>query len=134
VSRWVPHFNRKRLEAALAEQGFKYMYLGRELGGFPDDASLQKHGKPDYAAIARTAAFTKGLEHVIEAGTNDVVALLCVERDPIDCHRFRLVSRELAARHVDVAHILASGEIEPQADAERRAGGSPAGDLFGRSA
>jgi uncharacterized protein (DUF488 family) len=132
VSRWVPHFNRKRIQPVLEEQGFRYMYLGGELGGLPDDPALRKQGKPDYAAIARTAAFTAGVGRVIEAGANDVVALLCVERDPIDCHRFRLISRELAARDVDVAHILPSGQIERQADAERRAGSIPSGDLFGQ--
>jgi uncharacterized protein (DUF488 family) len=134
VSRWVPHFNRQQLQPALEEQGFKYLYLGRELGGFPDDPSLQMRGKPDYAAIARTPAFAQGLDRVIEAGTNDVVALLCVERDPIDCHRFRLVGQALAARHVGVAHILPSGEIEPHADTERRVSGTPSGDLFGQRA
>jgi uncharacterized protein (DUF488 family) len=132
VSRWVPQFNRQRLEAALAQHGVKYLYLGRELGGRPDDPALMKHGKPDYAAMARSPAFADGLERVIALSATDAIALLCSERDPIDCHRFLLIGRELAARRINIAHILASGEIEPHAATERRAGGHPADDLFGR--
>jgi uncharacterized protein (DUF488 family) len=134
VSRWVPHFNRERLQMTLAEHGIGYLYLGRELGGRPDDPSLLKGGKPDYAAMARTPAFAYGLERVIAAAASDVVALLCAERDPVDCHRFLLIGRELAARQVDVAHILSNAEIEPQEATERRSRGNSPDDLFGRKA
>jgi uncharacterized protein (DUF488 family) len=133
VSRFVPHFNREPLKAALAVHGISYLFLGRELGGRPDDPALIKNGKPDYAAMARTPAFAAGLARVIETSTNERVALLCAERDPLDCHRFRLIARELAAQQLDVAHILSSGEIESHADAERRARNKVPDDLFGES-
>jgi uncharacterized protein (DUF488 family) len=131
VSRFVPHFTRKPLEAALAEHGVSYLFLGRELGGRPEDPKLVKNGKPDYALMARTPAFAEGLARVIEAGANERVALLCAERDPIDCHRFRLIGRALAARQIGVAHILPTGEIESHADTERRARNNAPNDLFG---
>jgi uncharacterized protein (DUF488 family) len=132
VSRFVPHFNRKPLEMALAEHGISYLFLGRELGGRPEDPALVKNGKPDYALMARTPAFAEGLARVIEASANEKVALLCAERDPIDCHRFHLIARALAARQIGVAHILATGEIEPHAMTERRARNNAPDDLFGR--
>jgi uncharacterized protein (DUF488 family) len=130
VSRWVPHFNREPLQAALAERGISYVFLGRELGGKPGDPALIKAGKPDYAAMTRTPAFAGGIARVIEAGTRERVALLCAERDPVDCHRFLLIGRELAARDVAVAHILAGGDLEAQTETERRAGDGPMRDLF----
>lgn len=132
VSRFVPHFNRARLEAALAERSILYLSLGRELGGRPDDPKLWQNGKPDYAAMARTPAFLSGLNRVVEASAKDRVALLCAERDPIDCHRFRLIGRELMARRIAVAHILPTGEIESHADTEGRARQNAPDDLFGR--
>lgn len=132
VSRFVPHFNRKPLEAALAEHGVSYLFLGRELGGRPDDPALVRNGKPDYALMARTPAFAAGLARIIERSANEKVALLCAERDPIDCHRFHLIARALAARQIGVAHILPTGEIEPHADTESRARRYAPGDLFGR--
>ena len=132
VSRWVPHFNRQSLEATLPEHGIAYLFLGRELGGRPDDPSLLKHGRPDYNAMARTPEFEQALARMIDASSSEVVALMCAERDPLDCHRFLLIGRALAAQHVDVAHILAGGEIEPHADTERRAGARYPEDLFRR--
>lgn len=132
VSRFVPHFNLKPLEAALAERGLSYLFLGRELGGRPDDPALLANGKPDYAAMARTQTFISGLARVIEASANKRVALLCAERDPIDCHRFCLIGRELAARQIGVAHILPTGKIELHADTERRARHTAPDDLLGR--
>jgi uncharacterized protein (DUF488 family) len=131
VSRFVPHFNRKPLDVALAEHGISYLFLGRELGGRPDDPAFVKNGKPDYTAMARTPAFATGLARIIEASASEKVALLCAERDPTDCHRFRLIARELAARRIAVAHILPTGEIEPHADTERRARNNAPDDLFG---
>ena len=130
VSRFVPHFNRERLKAALDEHGIAYHFLGRELGGRPDDPALIRAGKPDYDAMACTPAFAAGLGRVMELGANEKVALLCAERDPVDCHRFLLIGRELAKRAIPVAHILASGDVEPHEGTERRAGGAPAPDLF----
>ena len=132
MSRFVPHFNRKPLEAALAERGISYVFLGRELGGRPDDPSLMKQGNADYAAMARTPTFATGLAAVIAESAKGRVALLCAERDPVDCHRFRLVGRELMARQIPVAHILSTGEIEPHAETERRARQNAPGDLFGQ--
>ena len=131
VSRFVPHFNRKPLEAALAEHRISYLFLGRELGGRPDDPALLKNGKPDYVLMARTPSFAEGLGRIIAASANEKVALLCAERNPIDCHRFHLIARELAARQIGVAHILSTGEIEPHADTERRARNKAPNDLFG---
>ena len=130
VSRWVPHFSRVPLQEALAAHGISYVFLGRELGGKPDDPALMRNGKPDYAAMARTPAFAEALARVIASSTTDRIALLCAERDPIDCHRFLLIGRELAARDVPVAHILASGAIEPHADTERRERNDAPDDLF----
>ena len=48
------------------------------------------------------------------------VALLCRERDPLDCHRLHLICRYLAPQRLDIRHILPDGAIEPQGETERR--------------
>ena len=40
------------------------------------------------------------------------VALMCAEKDPIECHRTLLVARSLVASGCVVKHILADGEFE----------------------
>jgi uncharacterized protein (DUF488 family) len=131
-SRWASQFNKQPLGTALGENDVAYVFLGKELGGRPEDPALLKNGKPDYDAMSRTEPFRAGIERIIEGGKTHRVALLCAERDPLDCHRFLLIGRHLAARGLPVAHILASGEVEDQEKTEARfATRHPIGDLFG---
>ena len=124
VSRWVPHFNRTALESALAALGIGYVFLGRELGGRPAKPELRRKGKPDYAAMAQVPSFRTGIERVIEMGKDKRVTLMCAERDPLDCHRFLLIGRELAKRGQSVAHILADGTLEGHEATEQRSAAS----------
>ena len=48
------------------------------------------------------------------------IALMCAEKDPLDCHRTILVARELVGLGKDVDHILATGEIETHQAVMRR--------------
>jgi uncharacterized protein (DUF488 family) len=110
--RW-PQFGRARLERSLAETDIAYVYLGAELGGRPGDPSLLSDGKPDYGRMAATPAFAAGLDRVVDGAQRYRIALMCAEREPLECHRFLLVSPHLLQRGVAVRHILADGTIEP---------------------
>ena len=48
------------------------------------------------------------------------IALMCAEKDPLNCHRTILVARELVALGSKVNHILADGEIETHEAAMHR--------------
>ncbi len=132
-SRWARQFNKDALTAALADANIAYVYLGAELGGRPKDAALQENGKPNYAAMAQTETFRTGIGRVLEGAKSYTIALMCAERDPTDCHRFHLISRELAARGVAISHILPSGDVEGQTQTQQRLGEINAHpDLFDR--
>lgn len=45
---------------------------------------------------------------------------MCTEQEPLDCHRTVLVSRELAARSVNVSHIHGDGALETHDEAMKR--------------
>jgi uncharacterized protein (DUF488 family) len=131
-SRWASQFNKQALGAALGENDVAYVFLGKELGGRPEDPALLKDGKPDYDAMSRTESFRAGIDRIIEGAKTHRIAMMCAERDPLDCHRFLLIGRHLASRAIPVAHILASGEVEDQDKTEARFGAhKPTGDLFG---
>jgi uncharacterized protein (DUF488 family) len=117
--RW-PHFSRDRLERRLAEAGIAYVFLGAELGGRPDDPALLRAGRPDYDLMAATPSFRAGLDRVRDGAARYRIALMCAEREPLDCHRFLLVSRHLHERGVGLRHILADGSVEPHEAAEVR--------------
>ncbi len=45
---------------------------------------------------------------------------MCAQKDPLTCHRTILVVPHLAARGIEVEHILADGRLEPHEEALRR--------------
>ena len=111
-SRFNPHFNRDALEQSLIAYGIKYVFLGRELGARSDDQSCYENGRVQYSRLARTDLFRSGIDRVIRGANDYRIALMCAEKEPLDCHRTLLVARALAELGVTVQHILADGRLE----------------------
>ncbi len=107
-----PQFDRETLAQALAASGIQYIFLGAELGARSDDPSCFENNRVRYDRLAKKPAFLSGLERIREASGKYRLALLCAEKEPLNCHRTILVSRHLAALGVAVEHILANGEGE----------------------
>ena len=118
-SRFVPHFGKEKLERNLADSGLDYLFLGRELGGKPPRDDPARFA-PDYQARIRDPGFGNGIERLLEAARTRPTALLCRERDPLDCHRLHLVCRYLRDMVGPIRHILHDGSIEEQVATERR--------------
>lgn len=111
-SRFRPHFNRDALAAALKTRGMDYVFLGHELGGRPDDPACYDGGRVDYERVAATCGFRDGIARIIDASSRYRIALMCAEKEPLDCHRTLLVARALDATGAAVEHILADGALE----------------------
>jgi uncharacterized protein (DUF488 family) len=111
-SRFNPQFNREALEQGLKAHGIKYVFLGRELGARSDDRSCYENGRVQYARLARTELFRSGVERVVRGANDYRVALMCAEKEPLECHRTLLVARALAELGIVVQHILADGRLE----------------------
>lgn len=119
-SRYTYQFDREALHADLKAVGIAYSFLGKELGARPDDTDCYKNGTADYNLIAATPLFSSGLDRVIEGAQKYRIALMCAEKDPLDCHRTILVGRNLKRRNVVIRHIHADGKIEDCEMAEKR--------------
>jgi uncharacterized protein (DUF488 family) len=115
-SRFNPQFNREELRSALKVHGIRYVFLGKELGARSDDECCYIDGKVQYKLLARTPLFQSGLTRVIEGAEAHKIALMCAEKDPLDCHRTILVARELVNRGAKVTHILQDGSTELHRD------------------
>ena len=132
-SRFNPQFNRKALDASLEAVGIRYVFMGRALGGRPDDPSCYEDGRVRYDRLAKTPLFREGLERIVDGAGRQRIALMCAEKEPLDCHRTILVGRSLAERGVAVAHILADGALEPHDETMGRlldSAGLPRQDLL----
>ena len=119
-SRFNPQFNREPLAGDLAAHGIEYVFLGLELGGRSDDPSFYDKGRIRYDRLGGTPSFQRGLDRVMRGAVSHRIALMCAEREPLECHRALLVAPALEARGVTVSHILADGRLETHADAMDR--------------
>ncbi len=120
-SRYSPQFNYEGIQRVLDDIGIGYTYLGGELGGRPADrACYDADGRVRYDRVVETDPFDDGIRRVIRSADERRIALLCTEKEPLECHRTLLVSRVLHERGVPIAHILADGILEAHADAMLR--------------
>ena len=120
-SRYNPQFNRKTLQATLVDAGVGYVFMGGELGGRPADPSCYDgSGRVQYDRLAETEAFGEGIRQIVRRAGERRIALMCSEKEPLDCHRTLLIARVLTAQGVAVAHILADGSLEGHAAAMNR--------------
>ncbi|MBP9060909.1 MAG: DUF488 domain-containing protein [Rhodoferax sp.] len=132
-SRFNPQFNREVLRRALKVHGIQYVFLGKELGALSDDECCYVEGKVQYKLLAKTPLFQSGLTRVIIGAEIQKIALMCAEKDPLDCHRTILVARELIKRGANITHILQDGSTELHRDAVCRLiakMGLDEGDMF----
>ena len=111
-SRFNPQFNRDSFADALDAQGIRYVYLGDSLGGRSGDPACYEDGRIRYDRVATTESFKRGLARVVHGAAKHRIALMCAEKEPLDCHRTLLVARALDERGVDVAHIHVGGGLE----------------------
>lgn len=119
-SRYQPDFNKDALGAALKAAGIAYVFLGRELGGRPEDPACYVDGRVRYDLVARTETFREGMDRLLRGAASRRVALMCAEKEPLDCHRTLLVSRALEREGVAVRHIHADGRLEDHREAMAR--------------
>jgi uncharacterized protein (DUF488 family) len=115
-----PQFNRTSLHESLNDHNIMYVFLGEELGARPKDQSCYENGRVRYDRLTRTESFRRGIERVKKGSESYHIALLCAEKDPIFCHRMILLSSPLAKEGFNIHHILESGEVESQRQAEER--------------
>ncbi|MEX2558905.1 MAG: DUF488 domain-containing protein, partial [Pirellulales bacterium] len=114
----LEHFRRGPLQDGLNSEGIGYVFLGRELGARRDEPECYVDGQAAYDRVAELPAFLEGLARLERRASDHVIALMCAEREPLDCHRTVLVARQLAARGWHVRHILANGELEDHAETD----------------
>lgn len=119
-SQYNPQFNREQLQRSLHAAGLAYVFLGEELGARRSERECYSKGRADYGLISQAAAFKRGIERVIQGAARMRIALLCAEKDPIDCHRCILVSPELRRLGLQVSHILPDGSLEDHSQTEKR--------------
>jgi uncharacterized protein (DUF488 family) len=119
-SRHFPQYSQSALRHSLQDAGIAYVFLGKELGARSGNPACYRDGKVSYELLAEEPLFSEGLNRLRKGMENHRIALMCSEKDPLNCHRTILVARNLRKNGISVEHILADGQLESHADLESR--------------
>ena len=132
-SRYVPQYSRDSLKEALINAGITYVFLGKELGARSNNPACYLQGKVQYNLLAQEPLFAEGINRVKQGIERYRIALMCSEKDPLDCHRAILVARHLFKMGIPVQHIHANERLESHQKLESRLltiCNLPEGDMF----
>jgi uncharacterized protein (DUF488 family) len=111
-SRFVPHFNREKLQATMEAHGIRYVFLGLVLGGRPQrDDQFDAEGHALYGKMAQEPAFTEAIDRLLRGASEHRLALLCSCGQSRECHRRLLLGKVLCDRGAELRHILPDGAV-----------------------
>jgi uncharacterized protein (DUF488 family) len=118
-----PGFAKRALSAALEEAGIGYLHLPA-LGTPPEGREAVRAGRPEEMrrVFARHLAGTEAqaaLADLAERARREAVCLLCLEADPLHCHRALVAEAVAAAGGSAVVHLHTGAHHH--ADLPRRA-------------
>jgi uncharacterized protein (DUF488 family) len=119
-SRYNPHTNGPQLATELRSVGIAYVFLGEQLGGRPAPRELYDEDRVDYERVRQTAFFREGLDRLIRGCDLHVVAMMCGEEDPLDCHRGLMITPALGEVGIFPGHLRRDGRIETTPEMEQR--------------
>jgi uncharacterized protein (DUF488 family) len=113
-SRRHPHFSREALEASLPRDGIAYRHFAA-LGGLrkprrdSPNGGWRHEGFRGYADHMQTPDFAAAIDDLLTFAAPYRAAVMCAEAKWWQCHR-QLIADALAARGVDVRHIMSARE------------------------
>jgi len=106
-SRYVPQYNQTTLPTELSKWGIDYKYrkdLGPRTEG--DEAVYDKNGFNYDIALNRPRIFD-GLKSIIEENkSGENIAIMATKREPLECHRFLVLTPVLKKLGYEISHIL----------------------------
>ena len=120
ASSYNPQFNKDPLENFLKQYGITYMHFGEEFGARHDDEDiLDEEGVVNFETFRKSFVFQQGVERVdIGLSKGFKIALMCSEGNPLECHRFSMISVYLEEIGIHVKHILKDKTIKSHTELE----------------
>lgn len=114
ASSYNPQYNQEPFKNFLKNNKITYLHFAEEFGARRTQPELlDEKGKVDFEKVRKSWPFQNGLKmvmHGIKKG--DVMAIMCSESEPLDCHRFSMISVGLEEDEFEVKHILKDKSIK----------------------
>lgn len=120
ASSYNPQYNQEPFKSFLKKNNITYLHLPEEFGARQTDPDLlDNEGKIDFEKVRKTYLFKKGIERIFQGVEKGyIIAIMCSESEPLDCHRFSMVSVGLKESGFEVKHILKDKFIKAHSDLE----------------
>ena len=114
-SKYNPDFNRERLEHYFKSNKIRYVFMGDQISGLPEDATCFTDGKVDYDKCKLMDLFIAGITRLVTAYEKGLlIAVMCSEGKPQDCHRSKLLGEMLRDRSIEMQHVDENGTCYPK--------------------
>jgi len=120
ASAYNPQYNKDSFKNFLKNNHIQYLPFAEEFGAKQTDYDLLDDDKKlDFEKFRKTRRFNHGLERIWQGiDKNFRIALMCSESEPLDCHRFSMVSIGLENNGFEVKHILKDKSIKTNVELE----------------
>jgi len=121
-SQYSPQFNRENIKSELEKNNIKYVFMGAELGARRTEPGvIEPGGRVNFEKVRKLQSFKNGIERLKSGAEKGYkIAVMCSEKDPLECHRFSLVCYSLKAEGLHILHILEDGSTLDNAELEMR--------------
>lgn len=121
-SKYAKQYNRETLDRYLQQHHIHYAYMGTYFGARQANPALYApDGYVDFEKVRSTPLFATGMKNV-EKGLlqKHEIALMCTEKEPLNCHRAIMVARAFELEGYDIKHILFDGSLLDQKELNDR--------------
>jgi uncharacterized protein (DUF488 family) len=121
ASSYNPQYNKDTLSAFLKDNGITYLHFSKEFGARQTARELLDNtGQLDFEKVHHASHFRQGIERLKQGLIKGyTIALMCAESEPLDCHRFGMVSTALVRDGIDVVHIMKDGSVKTHQELEK---------------
>jgi len=138
-SSYCPQFDNGNLLESLSEYGISFLDAGESLGGrqlqeeilpgkgfvrldrVASSELFDKEGRVDWEQVRKSERFQKTFTAITQLmDSGHMVALMCSEADPLECHRLGMVGRHFSENGYEVLNILRNGTVESMEETEVR--------------
>lgn len=120
-SQFYSNYNKEPLSKTLNLQQILYRNYVEEFGARQTNPIYYPNGYLDFELFSKSEKFLEGLNKIkiaLDKGYN--IALMCSEKNPLDCHRTHLVSKALYERGYNIVHLMPNNETCTQLDIENK--------------
>lgn len=121
ASSYNPQYNKDTLSVFLKNNDITYLHFPKEFGARQTAKDLlDNSGQLDFEKVQHAPHFKQGVERLKQGITKGyTIALMCAESEPLDCHRFAMVSTALVRNGMDVLHIMKDGSVRTHQELEK---------------